>query len=93
MTRRAKARNSVALQIANFESIKTWVSFEPAINPAGVLSTIKDIHKFTDLFKVGKLNYHEHAKSIDWLHFRDEVTVALEAVKAKHILKKDLLEL
>ena len=87
------AERIATLQTASFEGIKTWVSFEPVINPDGVISTIKHICKFTDLFKVGKLNYHEHAKSIDWRKFKHDVVEELEEVQARFILKQDLLKL
>jgi len=49
--------------------IKTWVSLEPVIDPAQTFEIIRQTHDFVDLFKVGKLNYHPHAKTINWRNF------------------------
>jgi len=55
--------------------IPTWVSLEPVIDPNEARAIICATHEFVDLFKVGKLNYHPHAQSIDWQQF------ALDAIQ------------
>lgn len=71
--------------------IETFVSFEPVIDPDAVLRLIDSTHEFVDFYKVGKLNYHQHAKTIDWISFRESVIAKLESLNKKHMIKKDLL--
>ncbi len=71
--------------------IETFVSFEPVIDPNAVLRLIDSTHEFVDFYKVGKLNYHQHSKSIDWVTFRESVIVKLELLSKKYMIKKDLL--
>lgn len=80
------------LQLAHLIGIKTWVSFEPVINPGAVLRMIKITHPYTDLYKVGKLNYHIHAKTICWRKFASDVVLALTRLGKPYYLKKDLVE-
>jgi DNA repair photolyase len=70
--------------------IPTWVSLEPVISPAGALEIIRRTHGFVDLFKVGKLNYHAHSKTIDWAAFAKEVVALLDSLGCKYLLKEDL---
>ncbi|CAG0946263.1 hypothetical protein ANRL1_02877 [Anaerolineae bacterium] len=57
--------------IAEFHAcgIPTWVSLEPVLDPDTALRIIRSTHQVVDLFKVGKLNYHPHAKETDWRAF------------------------
>lgn len=71
--------------------IKTFVSFEPVIYPDAVLRLIDKTHEFVDFYKVGKLNYHAHSKTIDWVKFRESVILKLESLGKKYMIKKDLL--
>ena len=70
--------------------IKTWVSFEPVINPDAVFRLIKETHTFVDLFKIGKLNYHPLAKTIDWASFLDRVEKELDKYGCDRYIKNDL---
>ena len=79
------------LRAAHAAGIKTWVSFEPVINPAAVLRIIEQTHGFVGLYKVGKLNYHQHSKSINWVSFRENATALLDKIGKPYIVKKDLL--
>ena len=50
--------------------IKTWVSFEPVIDPAGVLRLIEALPEYIGrdtLLKIGKLNHEK--SSTDWIAF------------------------
>lgn len=82
----------VSLQIAHALGIHTWVSFEPVIDPKAVLRLIKQTHRFTDLYKIGKLNYHKHAKTICWRKFTSDVVLVLTKLGKPYYLKKDLVE-
>ena len=79
-----------SLRIAHDHGIKTWVSFEPVINPDAVIRLIKYTHNFVDLYKVGKLNYHHKAQTIDWQKFLFQVEVELDKYGKERYIKKDL---
>jgi len=70
--------------------IHTWVSLEPVINPGQTLELIRMSHSFVDEYKVGKLNYHPFAKTIDWKKFTYDVVELLEYYKCNYYLKADL---
>ena len=80
-----------SLHIAKKEyNIKTWVSFEPVFNPQAVIRMIHETHNFVDLYKVGKLNYHPFAKTIDWTLFLHNVESVLDTYNCQRYIKKDL---
>lgn len=80
-----------ALKTAHDMGIKTWVSFEPVIDPAAVMRLIRDTSRFVDLVKVGKWNYDRGAAAIDWAAFREEVKFLLDGLGKPYIPKRDLL--
>jgi DNA repair photolyase len=82
----------VSLKYAKRCEIKTWVSFEPVLDPHIVYQLIKETYPYIDHYKVGKLNYHPHAKTINWPEFRKRVVEVLEEVGANYYIKKDLRE-
>jgi len=71
--------------------VQTWVSLEPVLNPASALEIIRRTHGFVDLYKVGKLNYHELASRIDWQAFADNVVALLDSLGARYYIKESLL--
>lgn len=80
-----------SLRQAKQHGLFTWVSFEPVINPEAVLRLIDATHEFVDLYKVGKLNHHAFAASINWPKFRREVVERLDQLGVPYLLKKDLV--
>lgn len=70
--------------------IPTWVSLEPVLDPAVALEIIRQTYPFVDLFKVGKLNYHELAKTIDWHRFAHDAIELLKSLGKGYYIKKDL---
>jgi DNA repair photolyase len=78
------------IEEAHSRGIPTWVSVEPVIYPEQAISLIYNYHDIVDFWKVGKLNYHPHEKTIDWKKFKLDVINALEEVGAKYYIKKDL---
>lgn len=70
--------------------IPTWVSLEPVLDPAIVLEIIRRTHKFVDLFKVGRWNYHADAKLIDWAKFARDAITLLESLGKRYYIKRDL---
>ena len=78
--------------MANRLNIKSWISLEPVIVPHETLDIIKQMYRFVDHFKVGKLNYHKPPNPVDWLKFRNDVTKLLDGIGADYYLKKSLRE-
>ena len=72
--------------------IYTWVSMEPVVYPQQAMEFYRANRGNVDLWKVGKLNYHEHAKTVDWVQFRLTFTAEADKFGSNYIIKKDLLE-
>ena len=81
------------LKQAHAMGIFTWVSMEPVIDPKNALDFFRFMQdaRVVDLWKVGRLNYHPHAKTIDWAKFRDDFREIADRNGANYIIKKDLL--
>lgn len=56
-----------SLLTAANRNIKTWVSFEPVVDPEQVLNNIYQLHKVADKVKIGKLNYRK--SDTNWAAF------------------------
>jgi DNA repair photolyase len=82
----------MGLRQAKAWGFDTWVSFEPVIDPEAVYRLLDETHEFTDHYKVGKLNYHPHARTIDWRRFKNEIEERLVKLGKPYYLKQDLLE-
>ena len=78
------------LRIFHKAGIPTWVSLEPVIDPEAALEIIHQTHEFVDLYKVGKLNHHPHAKTIDWQHFAIAAVQLLSSLDKPYYVKADL---
>jgi DNA repair photolyase len=78
------------LRNAKAGGIQTWASLEPVIYPDQSLELIRLTHEFVDLYKVGTLNHHPHAKSIDWKSFAERAIAMLKEYGVKFYIKKDL---
>lgn len=74
-----------ALVLAHNEGIRTWVSLEPIIHVADTIWFLEQTVGFVDEYKIGKLNYHEHEKTVDWIQARASI---LEAIKRLGIENK-----
>lgn len=84
------ANRILAIQEFHAAGIPTWVSLEPALDPAVALEIIRRTHGFVDLYKVGKLNYHAHAQTIDWTAFARESVALLQSLGKAYYVKNDL---
>jgi len=78
------------LKKAHDLGIKTWVSLEPVIDPVQTFELIRQTCDFVDLFKVGKLNYLDEAKEIDWHKFTIDVIDVLKETNSQFYLKEDI---
>ena len=71
--------------------IPTWISLEPVLDPDIALEIIRQTQEYVDLFKIGKLNYHPLAASIDWRTFGLAAADLCESFNVQYYLKKDLV--
>jgi DNA repair photolyase len=81
-----------SLRIAHSAGLKTWISFEPVIDPEAVYRLLEATAPFVDFYKVGKLNYHPRAREINWPEFCERVESQLKRLGKPYYLKQDLLE-
>lgn len=77
-----------ALETAKCRGIRTWVSFEPVLDPAAVLDCIKGCAYFIDRVKIGKLNYHP--SDIDWAQFGRDAEAACREMDLDYYIKDSL---
>ena len=78
----------MTLKQAKERGIKTWVSFEPVIDPVAVKYCIIDSFDLFDKVKVGKLNYHP--SDIDWCEFGHDVEHLLKEAGVDYYIKDSL---
>lgn len=79
-----------AIKAAHAMGITTWVSLEPVIDPEQSLELIRQTYKHVDLFKVGTLNHHPMAKTVDWARFGRAAETLLRALGKDYYIKDDL---
>lgn len=82
----------ISLQEAHNQGIYTYISFEPVLYPESVYCLIKATQDFVEFYKIGKLNYHPHSKTINWPEFRENVTEILTCLGKEFLIKRDLRE-
>lgn len=80
----------LAMQEAHKRGIRVWASLEPVIDPEESLEIIRQTHEYVDLYKVGKLNYNQIEKTIDWREFAENAIKLLEQYKKNYYIKDDL---
>ncbi len=80
------------MRLAHEKGIPTWNSLEPGITLEEALKVIDATCDICGEYKVGKLNYHEHAKTVDWVAFREGVVDALEEIGVDYYIKESLRE-
>lgn len=75
---------------AKKSGLKTWISMEPIIDVEQALNLIDRTHHITDLYGVGKLNYHKHASTIDWAGALEEFEARLDSYDKDRIIHKSM---
>lgn len=70
--------------------VETWISLEPTIDPAQSLEIIRKSHAFTNLYKVGKINYHPISKTIDWKKYTEDAIALIRSYNRDYLIKDDL---
>jgi DNA repair photolyase len=94
MARQAEpgARNPLnrlmTLQVAKKLGIKTWVSFEPVLEPDAVIGCVVCYFDLFDKINVGKLNYHP--SDINWKSFGLTIRNVLEETGVDYYIKDSL---
>lgn len=79
------------LRILKENGVKTWVSFEPVIEPSESLELLEAVSGIVDSVKIGKLNnYLGIDKKIDWARFIFEAVRICRAHDLPFYIKKDL---
>lgn len=79
-----------AIREAHSLGIQTWVSLEPVVDPRQTIELIELTAGHVDLFKVGTLNHHPLARTIDWSTFAQDVVALLDKLGTSYYLKTDL---
>lgn len=78
----------INLDRAKERGIKTWVSFEPVLDPAEVLNCIRKYNGSFDRVKIGKLNYWP--SDIDWKKFGTEAEALCKGLGLDYYIKDSL---
>lgn len=81
------------LEAAKNHGLFTWVSLEPIIDIEQTLEIIDITNGFVDFYGVGKLNYHKHQKTIDWITARRRIKNRLLLYGNKHMFHESLEKL
>jgi DNA repair photolyase len=77
-----------SLRKAKEKGIKTWVSFEPVIDPEQVYTMYEITKDFVDLYKIGKLNHF--ANKTDWKRFGETMINKCEKDGKEYLIKDAL---
>lgn len=81
----------MALHEAISRGIDTWISLEPVIYPAEALEIIeRGAEVGVGHVKIGPLNYHPHAQTVDWRRFGDDLAAVLAKTEIPYYLKHDM---
>lgn len=82
-------KNRIAsLKKAKEKGIKTWVSFEPVIDPEQVYKIYDLTKDFVDLYKIGKLNHYKN--DTDWTLFGETMIDKCETDGKEYLIKDAL---
>lgn len=77
-----------SLKKAKEKGIKTWVSFEPVIDPEQVYSLYEKTKEFVDVYKIGKLNHYEN--NTNWREFGQRMIEKCERDNKEYMIKDAL---
>ena len=73
---------------AHQRGIKTWISFEPVIDPNSVLGLLLVVSDFVDKVKIGKLNYHK--SDVNWAEFGRAAEKTCQKLGLNYYIKESL---
>jgi len=77
-----------ALKAFHDAGIFTWESLEPVVSIEATLAVVEATHSFVDLFKIGRMNYHN--LPINWREFTERMLDLVNRIHARHYIKRDL---
>ncbi len=78
------------LNVLHDEGIKTWISFEPVIDPLQTYKLLELSYPFIDQYKVGKMNHYRLPHEVNWREFGDTISERLLELRKDFYIKKDL---
>jgi len=81
-----------AIRMAHSLGIPTFVSIEPIIDPSQAIVLIETLSDVVDEWRIGKLNYHPHAQTVDWAEWTPRIYEALLASGRRFLVKESLRE-
>ena len=73
--------------------IETWVSLEPVWSDKDACELIEETWTYVNEYKIGKLNYHTHAKEVEWVETIETIVAQCELNCVNYMLKKDTAKL
>jgi len=79
-----------AIREAHGLGIPTWISVEPIINPRQAVELIETLSEVVDEWRIGKLNHHPLAATIDWATWAPVVLDAAQASGRRCMIKDAL---
>jgi DNA repair photolyase len=79
-----------AIRDAHRRRIPTWVSIEPIIIPQQALALIETLSDVVDEWRIGKLNHHPLAATIDWAAWAPRLLDAAQASGRRYMIKDAL---
>ena len=79
-----------AIREAHRRRIPTWVSIEPIIIPQQALALIETLSDVVDEWRIGKLNHHPLAATIDWAAWAPRLLDAARASGRRYMIKDSL---
>jgi hypothetical protein len=77
---------------AHDRGLPTWVSVEPVIVPDEALEVIRYGQDLGVVghYRIGPLNHHPHAETVDWRAFGERLAQTLVDTGARYLIKHDL---
>lgn len=82
------SRRMADLEVAKLNGIRTWVSFEPVVEPDDVMECISGCSYFIDKAYIGKLNYWP--SDIQWKQFGQDVEELCRKMDLDYCIKDSL---
>jgi len=79
-----------AIRMAHSLGIPTWVSIEPVIDPSQAVVLIETLSDVVDEWRIGRLNYHPHAQTVDWADWTPRIYEALLGSGRRFLVKESL---
>ena len=86
----SRMRTDVLRKAKLYRGTRTWISFEPALDPEMVLLKINRFKRYLDRVAIGKLNYHQLPEPIDWGAFGREAEELCQRIGMDYYIKSSL---